>query len=163
VNYPRHPWRQRTFPGQTGRLDKIGLLCTSYYLRAPVATLPGIWRLNSKTRRSRTQGASHDAQDFSPAAWFCSLCHGRNGADGAPLTAWAQAGKPRAVRGAQQARSRKFVDILAAKGPRRLGRDRGSDPRFHRPVCFTGAGKKTKTLFYADDRVYWVVMSGQMR
>jgi mannose-6-phosphate isomerase-like protein (cupin superfamily) len=26
-----------------------------------------------------------------------------------------------------------------------------------------GAGKKTKTLFYADDRVYWVVVSGQMR
>ena len=26
-----------------------------------------------------------------------------------------------------------------------------------------GAGKKTKTLFYADDRVYWVVMSGQMK
>jgi len=26
-----------------------------------------------------------------------------------------------------------------------------------------GAGKKTKTLFYADDRVYWVVVAGQMR
>src|SRR6185436_13377563 len=24
-------------------------------------------------------------------------------------------------------------------------------------------GKKTKTLFWADDRIYWVVVSGQMR
>ena len=85
-------------------------------------------------------------------------------ANTAPLTAWA----PKPVRPAPYVAPnkplKKFVDILA----RHSGKTDWSETEvltrdFIGQYISLGAGKKTKTLFYADDRVYWVVMSGRMR
>jgi len=85
-------------------------------------------------------------------------------AKSAPLTAWA----PQPVKPAPYISPnkplKKFVDILA----RHRGQSDWTETEvltrdFIGQYVSMGAGKKTKTLFYADDRVYWVVMSGQMR
>jgi mannose-6-phosphate isomerase-like protein (cupin superfamily) len=83
---------------------------------------------------------------------------------GAPLTAWAPQPVKPAPYTAPNKPLRKFVDILA--------RHRGKSDWAETEVLtrdFVGQyismapGKKTKTLFWADDRIYWVVVSGQMR
>jgi mannose-6-phosphate isomerase-like protein (cupin superfamily) len=85
-------------------------------------------------------------------------------ANTAPLTAWA----PKPVRPAPYVAPnkplKKFVDILA----RHSGKTDWSETEvltrdFIGQYISLAPGKKTKTLFYADDRVYWVVVSGQMR
>ncbi len=85
-------------------------------------------------------------------------------ANAAPLTAWAPQPVKPAPYVAPNKPLKKFVDILARHRDQTdwaetevLTRD------FIGQYISLGAGKKTKTLFYADDRVYWVVMSGQMR
>jgi len=91
-------------------------------------------------------------------------CSGVPSAKSAPLTAWA----PQPVKPAPYISPnkplKKFVDILA----RHRGQSDWTETEvltrdFIGQYVSMGAGKKTKTLFYADDRVYWVVMSGQMR
>jgi mannose-6-phosphate isomerase-like protein (cupin superfamily) len=82
----------------------------------------------------------------------------------APLTAWA----PQPVKPAPYISPnkplKKFEDILA----RHRGQTDWTETEvltrdFIGQYISVGTGRKTKTLFYADDRVYWVVMSGQMR
>ena len=91
-------------------------------------------------------------------------CSGVPSAKSAPLTAWA----PQPVKPAPYISPnkplKKFVDILA----RHRGQTDWTETEvltrdFIGQYVSMGAGKRTKTLFYADDRVYWVVMSGQMR
>ena len=82
----------------------------------------------------------------------------------APLTAWAPQPVVPAPFVSPNKPLRKFVDILA----RHRGKSDWAETEvltrdFIGQYISLGAGKKTKTLFYADDRVYWVVMSGQMR
>ncbi|HUE63876.1 MAG TPA: hypothetical protein VMO78_05830 [Rhizomicrobium sp.] len=82
----------------------------------------------------------------------------------APLTAWAPQPVKPAPYIAPNKPLKKFVDILA----RHRGQSDWTETEvltrdFIGQYISLGAGKKTKTLFYADDRVYWVVMSGQMR
>ena len=85
-------------------------------------------------------------------------------ANTAPLTAWApQPVKPAPFMPPNKP-LKKFVDILA----RHRGQSDWTETEvltrdFIGQYISLGAGKKTKTLFYADDRVYWVVVSGQMR
>ena len=82
----------------------------------------------------------------------------------APLTAWAPKPVKPAPYVAPNKPLRKFADILA----RHRGKTDWSETEvltrdFIGQYISMGAGKKTKTLFWADDRVYWVVMSGQMK
>jgi len=82
----------------------------------------------------------------------------------APLTAWAPQPVKPAPYIAPNKPLKKFVDIMA----RHRGKTDWSETEvltrdFIGQYISMGPGKKTKTLFYADDRVYWVVMSGQMR
>lgn len=82
----------------------------------------------------------------------------------APLTAWAPQPVKPAPFVAPNKPLRKFADILA----RHTGKADWAETEvltrdFIGQYISMGPGKKTKTLFYADDRVYWVVMSGQMR
>ena len=82
----------------------------------------------------------------------------------APLTAWAPKPVKLAPYIAPNKPLRKFSDIQA----RHRGKSDWAETEvltrdFIGQYISLGAGKKTKTLFYADDRVYWVVMSGQMR
>ena len=82
----------------------------------------------------------------------------------APLTAWAPQPVKPAPYLAPNKPLRKFVDILA----RHRGKSDWAETEvltrdFIGQYISMGPGKKTKTLFYADDRVYWVVVSGQMR
>jgi mannose-6-phosphate isomerase-like protein (cupin superfamily) len=82
----------------------------------------------------------------------------------APLTAWApQPVKPAPFTGINKP-LKKFVDIVA----RHHGKSDWAETEvltrdFIGQYVSMGPGKKTKTQFWADDRVYWVVMSGQMR
>jgi mannose-6-phosphate isomerase-like protein (cupin superfamily) len=83
---------------------------------------------------------------------------------GAPLTAWAPVPVKLAPFTAPNKPLKKFVDILA----RHRGKSDWAETEvltrdFIGQYVSMGAGKKTKTLFYADDRIYWVVVSGQMR
>ncbi len=85
-------------------------------------------------------------------------------AKSAPLAAWAPQPVKPAPYIAPNKPLKKFVDILA----RHRGQSDWTETEvltrdFIGQYISLGAGKKTKTLFYADDRVYWVVMSGQMR
>lgn len=94
---------------------------------------------------------------------FLMLPCGR-AANSAPLTAWAPQPINLAPYIAPNKPLRKFSDILA----RHQGKSDWSETEvltrdFIGQYISLGPGKKTKTLFYADDRVYWVVMSGQMR
>jgi mannose-6-phosphate isomerase-like protein (cupin superfamily) len=81
-----------------------------------------------------------------------------------PLTAWApQPVKPAPYTAPNQP-LKKFADIMA----RHRGKSDWSETEvltrdFIGQYVSMGPAKKTKTLFYADDRVYWVVVSGQMR
>jgi len=82
----------------------------------------------------------------------------------APLTAWAPQPVRPAPFTAPNKPLKKFADIMARHGGKSdwaetevLTRD------FIGQYISMGPGKKTKTLFYADDRIYWVVVSGQMR
>jgi mannose-6-phosphate isomerase-like protein (cupin superfamily) len=82
----------------------------------------------------------------------------------APLTAWAPQPVKPAPYVAPNKPLKKFVDILA----RHRGQSDWTETEvltrdFIGQYISMGPGRKTKTLFYADDRVYWVVMSGQMR
>ncbi|HEX4176845.1 MAG TPA: hypothetical protein VHY57_00335, partial [Rhizomicrobium sp.] len=82
----------------------------------------------------------------------------------APLTAWAPQPVKPASFVAPNKPLRKFADILA----RHRGKSDWAETEvltrdFIGQYISMGPDKKTKTLFYADDRVYWVVMSGQMR
>ena len=82
----------------------------------------------------------------------------------APLTAWAPQPVKPAPYIAPNKPLKKFVDILA----RHRGQSDWTETEvltrdFIGQYISMGPGKRTKTLFYADDRVYWVVMSGQMR
>lgn len=99
----------------------------------------------------------------SAATIFLALA-GAESASTAPLTAWAPQPVKPAPYIAPNKPLKKFVDILARHRDQSdwtetevLTRD------FIGQYISMGPGKKTKTLFYADDRVYWVVMSGQMR
>lgn len=80
------------------------------------------------------------------------------------LTAWApQPVKPAPFTGPNKP-LKKFTDIMA----RHRGRSDWSETEvltrdFLGQYVSMAPGKKTKTLFWADDRVYWVVVSGQMK
>jgi mannose-6-phosphate isomerase-like protein (cupin superfamily) len=85
-------------------------------------------------------------------------------ANTAPLTAWAPKPVKPAPYIAPNKPLKKFADILA----RHKGKSDWSETEvltrdFIGQYISLAPGKKTKTLFWADDRVYWVVMSGQMR
>jgi mannose-6-phosphate isomerase-like protein (cupin superfamily) len=91
-------------------------------------------------------------------------CSGIPNAKSAPLSAWA----PQPVKPAPYISPnkplKKFVDILARhRGQSDWAETEVLTRDFIGQYVSMGAGKRTKTLFYADDRVYWVVMSGQMR
>ena len=98
------------------------------------------------------------------AAILLFIQSGADTAISAPLAAWAPQPTKPAPYVAPNKPLKKFVDILA----RHRGQSDWSETEvltrdFVGQYVSMGAGKKTKTLFYADDRVYWVVMSGQMR
>ena len=82
----------------------------------------------------------------------------------APLEAWAPQPVKPAPFTAPNKPLKKFTDILA----RHAGKSDWNETEvltrdFIGQYISLGPGKKTKTQFWADDRVYWVVMSGQMR
>jgi mannose-6-phosphate isomerase-like protein (cupin superfamily) len=82
----------------------------------------------------------------------------------APLTAWAPQPLKPAPYLAPNKPLRKFADILARhRGKADWAETEVLTRDFIGQYISMAPGKKTKTLFYADDRVYWVVMSGQMR
>ncbi len=83
---------------------------------------------------------------------------------GAPLAAWAPQPVKPAPYTAPNKPLKKFADILA----RHHGKSDWAETEvltrdFIGQYISMGSGKKTKTQFWADDRVYWVVMAGQMR
>jgi len=89
---------------------------------------------------------------------------GAQSASTAPLEAWAPVPVKPAPFTAPNAPHKKFTDILA----RHRGKSDWAETEvltrdFIGQYVSMGAGKKTKTLFWADDRVYWVVVSGQMK
>ncbi|HVW73248.1 MAG TPA: hypothetical protein VHC39_06390 [Rhizomicrobium sp.] len=85
-------------------------------------------------------------------------------AGAAPLTAWAPQPVKPAPFVAPNKPLRKFTDILARhRGKTDWAETEVLTRDFIGQYISLGPGRKTKTLFYADDRVYWVVMSGQMR
>ena len=82
----------------------------------------------------------------------------------APLTAWAPQPVKPAPYLAPNKPLRKFVDILARHhGQADWAETEVLTRDFIGEYISMAPGKKTKTLFYADDRIYWVVVSGQMR
>ncbi len=97
-------------------------------------------------------------------AGFLGLAAAVPGASGAPLTAWApQPVKPAPFTGINKP-LKKYVDILARHKGKTDWTEREVLTRdFVGQYVSMGPGKKTKTLFWADDRAYWVVTSGQMR
>jgi len=81
-----------------------------------------------------------------------------------PLTAWAPVPVKPAPFTAPNQPLKKFTDITA----RHRGQSDWSETEvltrdFVGKYVSMAPGKKTKTLFWADDRIYWVVVSGQMR
>jgi len=89
---------------------------------------------------------------------------GAQTASAAPLEAWAPQPVKPAPFTAPNKPLKKFVDILA----RHRGKSDWAETEvltrdFIGQYISMGPGKKTKTQFWADDRVYWVVASGQMR
>jgi len=85
-------------------------------------------------------------------------------ANTAPLEAWAPVPvKPAPFTGPNKLH-KKFTDILARhKGKTDWAETEVLTRDFIGQYVSMAPGKKTKTLFWADDRVYWVVVSGQMR
>jgi mannose-6-phosphate isomerase-like protein (cupin superfamily) len=97
------------------------------------------------------------------AAIFLALS-GMQTAKPAPLTAWAPQPVNPAPYIAPNKPLKKFVDILARhRGQSDWAETEVLTRDFIGQYISMGPGKRTKTLFYADDRIYWVVMSGQMR
>lgn len=89
---------------------------------------------------------------------------GTQAARSAPLTAWAPQPVNPAPYLAPNKPLKKFVDILARhRGKTDWAETEVRTRDFIGQYISLGPGKKTKTLFYADDRIYWVVMSGRMR
>ena len=87
-----------------------------------------------------------------------------NAANTAPLTAWAPKPVKLAPFTPPNKPLKKFVDIMARhKGQSDWAETEVLTRDFIGQYISMGAGRKTKTQFWADDRVYWVVMSGQMR
>lgn len=85
-------------------------------------------------------------------------------ANAAPLAAWAPQPVSPAPFTSPNKPLKKFVDILARhRGKTDWAETEVLTRDFTGQYISMGAGKKTKTLFYADDRVYWVVVAGQMR
>lgn len=85
-------------------------------------------------------------------------------AGAAPLTAWA----PQPVKPAPFTKPnkplKKYTDILARhRGQSDWAETEVLTRDFLGQYVSMAPGKKTKTLFWADDRAYWVVTSGQMR
>src|SRR5579863_2231850 len=98
------------------------------------------------------------------AAALVFVLSGAQIANAAPLTAWAPQPVKPAPYVAPNKPLKKFADILARHhGQADWAETEVLTRDFIGQYVSLGAGKKTKTLFYADDRVYWVVMSGQMR
>ena len=99
----------------------------------------------------------------SAAAVLLALCGAQSGST-APLTAWAPQPVKPAPYTSPNKPLKKFVDILARhRGKTDWAETEVMTRDFIAQYISMGPGKKTKTLFYADDRVYWVVMSGKMR
>ena len=82
----------------------------------------------------------------------------------APLTAWAPKPVKPAPYIAPNKPLKKFVDIMARhRGKADWSENEVLTRDFLGQYISMGPGEKTKTLFWADDRVYWFVVSGQMR
>jgi mannose-6-phosphate isomerase-like protein (cupin superfamily) len=81
-----------------------------------------------------------------------------------PLAAWAPVPvKPAPFTGPNKP-LKKFVDITARhRGKTDWAETEVLTRDFVGQYISMAPGKKTKTLFWADDRVYWVVVSGQMK
>ncbi len=100
---------------------------------------------------------------FSAGAILLTVA-GAQMANTAPLTAWAPQPAAPAPFVPPNKPLKKFADILARhRGMSDWAETEVLTRDFIGQYISLGSGKKTKTLFYADDRVYWVVMSGQMR
>jgi len=98
---------------------------------------------------------------FLAVTLFCGLAPPLGAA---PLTAWAPQPVKPAPYVAPNKPLKKFVDITARhRGQSDWAETEVLTRDFIGQYISMGPGKKTKTLFYADDRVYWVVVSGQMR
>jgi hypothetical protein len=67
------------------------------------------------------------------------------------------------VQTAQPPNRAAFGDSRGAQGTGELAAAGCQDARLRSRLDLYGAGAKTETVFYADDRVLWVVESGQMR
>lgn len=98
------------------------------------------------------------------AAPLFLICAPASAPSAAPLTAWAPQPLNPAPYTAPNKPLKRFADIMA----RHRGKADWSETEvltrdFIGQYISMAPGKKTKTLFYADDRVYWVVVSGQMR
>jgi mannose-6-phosphate isomerase-like protein (cupin superfamily) len=92
------------------------------------------------------------------------LLTGAQVANTAPLTAWAPQPVKPAPYIAPNKPLKKFTDIMARhKGKSDWAETEVLTRDFIGQYISLGAGKKTKTLFWADDRVYWVVVSGKMK
>jgi len=96
-----------------------------------------------------------------PLIFVCTMAWAQSAK---PLTAWAPQPVKPAPFTAPNKPLKKFVDIMA----RHRGKADWSETEvvtrdFIGAYISMGPGKKTKTQFYADDRVYWVVVAGQMR
>ena len=92
------------------------------------------------------------------------LCTLGTGQGATSLTAWAPQPVKPAPYIAPNKPLKKFTDITARhRGQSDWAETEVLTRDFIGQYVSMGPGKKTKTLFYADDRVYWVVVSGQMR
>ena len=81
-----------------------------------------------------------------------------------PITAWAQRPAKLAPFVAPNKLVYRLADVLAAhKGKASWKQEVFSSRDFIGEWISMAPGEKTKTQFYADDRVFWVVQSGQMK
>jgi mannose-6-phosphate isomerase-like protein (cupin superfamily) len=121
--------------------------------------------LNSKTEEAENKGPAMMRKFLIvPAGAVLLTLSWAHMAQTAPLTAWAPKPITPAPFVAPNKPLKKFVDILARhKGHADWAETEVLTRDFIGQYVSLAPGKKTKTLFYADDRVYWVVMAGQMR
>jgi mannose-6-phosphate isomerase-like protein (cupin superfamily) len=121
--------------------------------------------LNSKTEEAENKGPAMMRKFLIvPAGVVLLTLSWAQMAQTAPLTAWAPKPVTPAPFVAPNKPLKKFVDILARhKGHADWAETEVLTRDFIGQYVSLAPGNKTKTLFYADDRVYWVVMSGQMR
>ena len=97
-------------------------------------------------------------------AMMLGLLAGSSQVGAAPLEAWAPQPVSPAPFTAPNKPLKKFADVLARhKGKSDWAETEVLTRDFIGQYISLGTGKKTKTLFWADDRVYWVVVSGQMK